>query len=172
MPGPIALRHLGGDRWSAVCRLCTYESEAVLDYGAAGDLADAHMAVMHSDLDAPEVYVDTDELWAVYQAMHFTAHIPSLDAETQDLLEDMQNEALELLGDLVPGALDGPTVARPTALRKPVSLSREQLQGLLDTYMVTRDSARAAAVERTPASHAADDAAHQAMVRALFALVQ
>ena len=47
--------------------------------------------------------MDDDELWAVYQAMHFTAHIPSLDAETQDLLEDMQDEALDLLTELTTG---------------------------------------------------------------------
>ena len=101
MPGPIALRHLGGDRWAAVCRLCTYESVDVPDYGTAGDLADAHMAVTHADLHAPEVYVDTDELWFLYQAAHFSCNIRTTDAETQDLLESMQNDALDLLTDLV-----------------------------------------------------------------------
>ena len=101
MPGPIALRHLGGDRWAAVCRLCTYESDQVFNYRAADQLADAHMAVMHRDLNAPEVYVDTDELWFLYQAAHFSCNIRTTDAETQDLLESMQNEALDLLTDLV-----------------------------------------------------------------------
>ena len=95
------MRHLGGNRWAAACRLCTYKSEEVSDYGTAAALADAHMAVMHRDLNAPEVYVDADELWFLYQAAHFSCNIMTVDDERQDLLESMQLDALDLLTDLV-----------------------------------------------------------------------
>lgn len=49
-------------------------------------------------------------------------------------------------------------------------LDRAQVDHLLDLYQATRDSARAAAAGRTPELYAADDAAHDAMVRALYAL--
>ncbi len=114
--------------------------------------------------------VDQDELWFAFQVADFSINIASFETDAQDLLQDMQEEALALLGDLVAAAATSDPTVGPSSEQPKRGLTRARVEELLDLYMATRDSARAAAVERTPASHAADDAAHEAMVRALFAL--
>lgn len=45
--------------------------------------------------------MDADELWAVFQAVHAGKHAMAMDDETTDLIFAMQDEALELLEDMV-----------------------------------------------------------------------